>query len=66
MIGICWKARYCCKPDFTDSEVITLILAPDFIPYPGENQFIGYMQANYADLFPDLLTQSQFNRRARN
>ena len=54
------------KPDFTDSEVITLMLAQDFIPYPGENQFIGYMQANYADLFPDLITQSQLNRRARN
>jgi hypothetical protein len=54
------------KPQFTDSEVITLMLAQDYIPYPGENQFIGYIQANYLDLFPDLLTQSQFNRRARN
>lgn len=25
------------KPRFTDSEVITLMLAQDFIPYPGEN-----------------------------
>jgi len=54
------------KPRFTDSEVITLMLAQDYIPYPGENQFIGYIKANYADLFPDLITQSQFNRRARN
>ena len=53
------------KPQFSDSEVITLMLAQDYIPYPGENQFIGYMQANYPDLFPDLITQSQFNRRAR-
>ena len=54
------------KPKFTDSEVITLMLAQDYIPYPGENQFIGYIKANYLDLFPDLITQSQFNRRARN
>ncbi len=54
------------KPRFSDSEVITLILAQDFIPYPGENQFVGYMKANYLDLFPKLITQSQFNRRARN
>jgi len=54
------------KPQFTDSEVITLMLAQDYIPYPGENQFIGYIKANYPDLFPDLITQSQFNRRARN
>ena len=42
------------------------MLAQDYIPYPGENQFIGYIKANYSDLFPDLITQSQFNRRARN
>lgn len=53
------------KPDFRDSEVITLMLAQDFIPYPGENQYIGYIKANYSDLFPNLITQSQFNRRAR-
>ena len=54
------------KPRFSDSEVITLMLAQDFIPYPGENQFIGYIKANYLDLFPEIITQSQFNRRARN
>ena len=54
------------KPRFTDSEVITLMLAQDFIPYPGENQYIGYIKANYLELFPKLITQSQYNRRARN
>ena len=54
------------KPRFTDSEVITLMLAQDFIPYPGENQYVGYIKANYLELFPKLITQSQFNRRARN
>jgi len=54
------------KPRFTDSEGITLILAQDFIPYPGENQYLGYLKANYLELFPSLITQSQYNRRARN
>jgi len=54
------------KPEFTDSEVITLLLAMDFIPFPSETQFLGFMRANYLDLFPKLLDQSQFNRRARN
>jgi hypothetical protein len=54
------------KPQFTDSEMITLMLAQDYIPYPGENQYIGYVKANYPGLFPDLITQSQYNRRARN
>jgi hypothetical protein len=54
------------KPEFSDSEMITLMLAQDYIPYPGENQYIGYLKVNYPDLFPDLITQSQYNRRARN
>jgi hypothetical protein len=54
------------KPTFTDSEVITLVLAHDYIPYPSETHYIGFMRANYLDLFPKLIDQSQFNRRARN
>ena len=41
------------------------MLAQDYIPYPSETQYIGFIRANYLDLFPDLLDQSQFNRRAR-
>lgn len=43
------------KPEFTDSEVITLMLAQDFIPYPSETQYIGHIRANYLALFPKLL-----------
>ncbi len=53
------------KPKFSDSEVITLLLLMDFLSYPGETQFIAFMRSNYLTLFPDLLDQSQFNRRAR-
>ena len=53
------------KPNFSDSEVLTLMLAQDFIPYPGETQYLGYIRANYLREFPKLLEQSQYNRRAR-
>jgi hypothetical protein len=53
------------KPAFSDSEVITLMVAEDYIPYPAETQYLGYVRANHGALFPRLLTQSQFNRRAR-
>jgi hypothetical protein len=53
------------KPVFKDSEVITLRLAHDFIPYPGETQYVEFIRANYLVLFPKLVDQSQFNRRAR-
>jgi hypothetical protein len=53
------------KPVFRDSEVITLVLAQDFIPYPAETQYLEFIRANYLPLFPKLVDQSQFNRRAR-
>ena len=53
------------KPLFSDSEVITLLLPVDFLPFPGETQFLGFVRANHRALFPQLLSQSQFNRRAR-
>jgi hypothetical protein len=45
--------------------MLTLLVAMDFFPYPGEQQFLGFIRANYLSLFPRLLVQSQFNRRAR-
>lgn len=53
------------KPVFTDSEVITLMLVQEFIPFPSETQYLGFIRANYLPLFPKLVDQSQFNRRAR-
>jgi hypothetical protein len=53
------------QPTFSDSDILSLLLAMDYFPYPGEQQFLGFMRANYLDLFPRLLDQSQFNRRAR-
>src|SRR5258708_7922152 len=44
---------------------MSLMIAQDFIPYPGETQFIAYIRANHLDLFPKLVDQSQFNRRSR-
>src|SRR5574341_2118675 len=53
------------QPAFRDSEVMTRLLAMDFLPFPSESQFLGYIRANHPDVFPQLLDQSQFNRRAR-
>ena len=53
------------KPEFSDSEIMCLMIAMDIIPFPSERQFIAYIRANYLELFPKLVDQSQFNRRAR-
>ena len=41
------------------------MLAQDYIPYPSEAQYIEFIRANHLDMFPKLVDQSQFNRRAR-
>ena len=53
------------KPTFSDSEMLTLMLAIDFFEFTSERRYHAFVQANYLDLFPHLLDQSQYNRRAR-
>ncbi len=49
------------KPVFLDSEVITPVLAQDFIPYPAETQYLEFIRATCLPLLPKLVDQSQFN-----
>ncbi len=53
------------KGAMSASEILTLMIAHDYLPYPGESQFLAYMRANYLALFPNLFDRSQYNRRAR-
>ncbi|WP_235018942.1 IS982 family transposase [Tolypothrix sp. NIES-4075] len=53
------------KARMSDSEIITLALVMDYVPFPGETQFLGFIRGNYREWFPNLLDQSQFNRRLR-
>ena len=59
------KGRPGQRPEFSDSEMMTVMVTMDFIPFPSERQFIAYLRGNHLDLFPKLVEQSQFNRRAR-
>ena len=60
------KPKSCgAKPEMSDSEILTLALIMDYLPFPGESQFLGFIRANYGQWFPSLLERSQFNRRLR-
>jgi hypothetical protein len=54
------------KPLFSDSEVMTLSLAQHWLGIPDEREFLRCVRNNHLPLFPRLIDQSQFNRRARN
>ncbi len=45
--------------------MITLMLVQEFIPFPSETQYVGFIRANYLALFLRLVDQSRYNRRAR-
>jgi hypothetical protein len=53
------------KPTFSDSEMLTLMLAIDFFEFGSERRYHAFIKANYLKLFPKLLNQSEYNRRAR-
>ena len=52
-------------PALAPSEVLTILLAMDLVPFPSERGFFGFLRATHGDLFPTLPHQSQFNRHAR-
>jgi Transposase DDE domain len=54
------------KPVFSDSEVITLSIAQHWCGFAKERPWLKHIALNYRPLFPNLLSQSEFNRRARN
>lgn len=49
------QSRRGARARFSDSEVISLALLMDYLPFPGETQFISFIRANYLDWFPELL-----------
>ena len=53
------------KPEFADSEMITFMILKEFLQLKAERKFLGFMHGNYSDMFPDMVDQSQFNRRSR-
>jgi len=53
------------RPVFSDSELLTLMIAVDFFEFSGGRRYLPFIRANYLNLFPDLPGQSQFNRRLR-
>jgi hypothetical protein len=52
------------KPIMSDSEVLTLALAAQWLQLP-ERKLIRYVKIHWQAYFPHLFTQSQFNRRFR-
>lgn len=53
------------KPRCTDSEVLTVMLAREWLGARPERAFLAWLRANHPALFPHLPDDGGFNRRAR-
>jgi hypothetical protein len=53
------------KPELSDSEVLTLTALAQWQRGRSERKVVAYAAAHWRAYFPRLLSQSQFNRRAR-
>lgn len=49
----------------SDSEVLCLMLLAQWEPHRSERAFLRYVRQHWSSYFPRLLSQSAFNRRAR-
>ena len=52
-------------PEMSDSEVLTVVILAQWQQDRSEAAFLRYAQAHWRGYFPRLLSQSAFNRRAR-
>lgn len=53
------------RPELSDSEVLSLVLLAQWRQDRSERAFLAYARAHLRPYFPRLLSQSAFNRRAR-
>lgn len=53
------------RAKFADSELITLVLYKELAGIESEHQILRLIKRDYLHLFPKLIGQSQFNRRAK-
>ena len=59
------KSKPGVKPVLSDSELICLSLSQDLLSFASQREFLRFMKNNFLDLFPNLVNQSQYNRRLR-
>jgi hypothetical protein len=52
-------------PKLSDAELITLAVAQVFLAMPNDRQFLALARWRLGHFFPQLLCQSQYNRRLR-
>jgi hypothetical protein len=43
------------KEEMTASEILTLIVAMDFLEFTSERRYLEFVRANYKPLFPNIL-----------
>lgn len=58
-------ARHGLRPQFSDLEVISLVLTAEYMSLDSENWLFNKIKSDYSHQFPNLIDRSRYNRRKR-
>lgn len=60
-----WRPKVGLKPRLSDAELVTLVVLQALLGFTSEARWLRYANTHLRGMFPDLLTQSGYNKRVR-
>ena len=60
-----WRPKVGLKPRLSDAELVTLVVLQALLGFTSEARWLRYASAHLRGMFPDLPTQSGYNKRVR-
>ena len=60
-----WRPKVGLKPRLSDAELVTLVVLQALLGFTSETRWLRYANTHLRGMFPDLPTQSGYNKRVR-
>lgn len=60
-----WRPKVGLKPRLSDAELVTLVVLQALLGFTSEARWLRYANTHLREMFPDLPTQSGYNKRVR-
>jgi hypothetical protein len=60
-----WRPKVGLKPRLSDAELVTLVVLQALLGFTSEARWLRYANTHLRGMFPDLPTQSGYNKRVR-
>jgi len=60
-----WRPTVGLQPQLSDAELVTLVVLQALLGFTSEARWVRYANTHLRGMFPDLPTQSGYNKRVR-